>query len=217
MTTYPPITRQALTAVDAEQAISDVQRYFTSGKFTGGQFERFADGGDREAVASVFTSDDVVAVSLLSVRIPGRASLQLLGESAGRLTDLLREIPADIDLWDASDDLVGPQSAASQAWQLLMDFDGVGWVTAGKLMARKRPRLLPVYDQVVKRVLGRPDGAGLWLPLRDLLRDDPSVRERLGRIRSAAGIGDDISLLRVLDVVLWMRGDGRPEPAGEDV
>ena len=33
---------------------------------------------------------------------------------------------------------------------------GIGFVTAGKLMARKRPRLIPVYDDVVKCALDEP-------------------------------------------------------------
>lgn len=215
MNTYEPITRQDVTAIDSPNAVPDIEKYFRSGGYTGGQFERFAGGGDRADAADVLGTDDIVAVSLLSVKIPGRASLQILGDSSAELTDLLGRVPVDLDMWEASDDVVGPASPASQAWELLRGIDGVGWVTAGKLMARKRPRLLPVYDQVVKDVLGRPDGSGFWCALRDLLRDDATVRARLGEIRSEADIGEDISLLRVLDVVLWMHGDGTVEPGGQ--
>ena len=39
----------------------------------------------------------------------------------------------------------------------------MGWVTAGKLLARKRPRLIPVYDRVVRCALGRPAKPWRWL------------------------------------------------------
>ena len=52
---------------------------------------------------------------------------------------------------------------ADQAWRLLKAQDDVGWVTAGKLLARKRPRLIPVWDNVVRCALGRPANAWIWL------------------------------------------------------
>ncbi|WP_079077618.1 DUF6308 family protein [Streptomyces sp. Root369] len=72
-----------------------------------------------------------------------------------------------------------------------------------KLLARKRPRLLPVYDQVVRCVLGRPKS--LWLDLHAALRvDNWALHHELMALRQAADLPETVSALWVCDVVLWM-------------
>ncbi|WP_232839073.1 DUF6308 family protein [Streptomyces triticisoli] len=116
-----------------------------------------AGGGDRPTAANVVTADDLIAVQTLSVTIPGEAALDLLeGDVGGQLSALLHEIPNGMDMAEADADDLAPGSPADAAWRLLTDQPGIGWVTVGKLLARKRPRLLPVYDQVVRCLLGRP-------------------------------------------------------------
>ncbi len=105
-----------------------------------------------------------------------------------------------------------PGSPADQLWHKLDQIHGIGWVTAGKLLARKRPRLIPVYDNVVRDVVGKPDS--FWLGLRAALRaDGRGLQERLVRMRTQAEVGDDISAIRVFDVVAWMSGKGLPREA----
>ncbi|MFF7756029.1 DUF6308 family protein [Streptomyces sp. NPDC007971] len=95
-------------------------------------------------------------------------------------------------------------SPASRAWDLLVGQHGVGWVIAGKLLARKRPRLLPVYDDVVRCTLGHPPD--FWLPLHAALRAQEGASQRaLVGLRQAAGLSDSVSALRVCDVVVWMQ------------
>jgi hypothetical protein len=94
-------------------------------------------------------------------------------------------------------------SPSHTAWRVLRDQPGIGWVTAGKLLARKRPRLLPVYDQVVRCVLGRPKS--FWLDLHGALRaDNHALHRELTALRQSAGLPATVSALRVCDVVLWM-------------
>jgi hypothetical protein len=95
-------------------------------------------------------------------------------------------------------------SPARQAWDLLNAPHGMGWVTAGKLLARKRPRLIPVYDQVVRCAYGRPDGVWNWL-VGCFAADDGALSERLCAAREAAGVSAAVAPLRVLDVIIWMR------------
>ncbi|MFJ1709305.1 DUF6308 family protein [Kitasatospora sp. NPDC088346] len=86
-----------------------------------------------------------------------------------------------------------------------------GGVTAGKLLARKRPRLLPVYDRVVRCAVGRP--ASFWLSLRDALAaDGRALHRHLLDLRTAAALPGTVSALRVCDIVVWMghRADHRP-------
>ena len=81
-----------------------------------------------------------------------------------------------------------------------------------KLLARKRPDLLPVYDSHLKKVLRRPrNDQTWWRDLRcQLTKDDALVRE-LETVRARAG-AVHLSLLRTFDIMCWMFG-GSPEEA----
>ncbi|WP_086696180.1 DUF6308 family protein, partial [Streptomyces recifensis] len=172
--------------------------------YTGSLFAHLGAGGDRVGVADVVTAEDLVAVQMLSVTVPAKAALELLeGERGRRLSELLRRVPACADMADVDAAELDRSSSAHHAWDLLCDTRGVGSVIAGKLLARKRPRLLPVYDRVVKCVLGRP--SSFWLPLHTALRaDDHALHHTLLDLRKRAGVPDTVTALRVCDIVLWM-------------
>src|SRR5437660_693869 len=206
-----PIEPAHLDRYLGTEAPNVLNEYFNSGRYTGGRFERFAGGGDGPHVADRITSDDIVAVSLLGVRIPGQPALAILEERPTPLSALLADIPVAVDLWDAPEQTVSPDSPADQLWRNLNGLPGVGWVTAGKLLARKRPRLIPVYDRVVKAALGRPDGDEWWRPLRVTLVENPEIITRLEELRTGAGVGQDVTLLRILDVCIWMGANGKEE------
>ncbi|GGT65479.1 hypothetical protein GCM10010207_75850 [Streptomyces atratus] len=199
----PSVVGQRLRVVlDAERVVDDLRRYFGiglppgAGAFTGGRFEHLAGGGDRRQVADRFTAEDLVAVQTLSVTVPAPVALDLLSE-------LLRGIPSDTDLSEADASVVADGSPAYRAWCLLKDQYKIGWVIAGKLLARKRPRLLPVYDRVVRCALGHPPS--FWTDLRTALReDDEALHHRLLGLRESAGLPESVSALRVADVAVWM-------------
>ena len=188
-----------------DQGLGLVARYFDpTGGFSGGQFERFCGGGDAPECLDAFTPADLLSVTLLEVMVPGLAAISILGELGPHLNGHLGAIPADRDLWDVPLSDVGDDSDADKLWHDLVDrLYGVNWVIAAKLMARKRPRLIPVYDSVVKNALS-PGDKNFWLALRCEL-GDAGLRQRLTEMRSLAGIAEDISLLRVLDAAVWMR------------
>lgn len=80
----------------------------------------------------------------------------------------------------------------------------MGWVITNNLLARKRPSLVPVYDRVVRCAYGYP--AGLWNWLVTMFAEDGGVlNHRLLAAREAAGVSPQVSALRVLDVIVWMR------------
>lgn len=81
-------------------------------------------------------------------------------------------------------------------------------MTAHKLLARKRPHLLPVYDSVLRDALQGSTRA-FWLPLRnELLQQGGALVDRLAQLRDDAGLPPETPLLRVLDVAVWMRNFG---------
>ena len=193
--------------LDPKTAVPLVRKYYSESGvlYSGRKFETICGGGDRKGVANEITADDLVAVSLLSVNIPGEAAIQILESQRDVLTGHLKKIPTDVSLWDADDETVDDHlSEAAKAWNVLKGINDVGWVTANKLLARKRPHLLPVYDRVVKAAL-QPKSKDFWIPLRNsLLANDGEAIERLELIRDRAGYGQEIPLLRVLDVAVWM-------------
>jgi hypothetical protein len=84
-----------------------------------------------------------------------------------------------------------------------------GEVRASKLLARKRPQLIPIFDQVVGCVYGFNTSRGYWKWTHNILvTNDLEVVGQLSQIRGLAsqqnpGIAE-ISMLRVLDVAVWM-------------
>ena len=67
-------------------------------------------------------------------------------------------------------------------------------------MAAKRPRLIPVYDNKVRTLLN-PGDAPLWLTLRAQL---VTAGTRSAIETACASAPDDVTLLRRIDVALWM-------------
>ena len=136
------------------------------------------------------------------VNVSAPAAILLLDSRSDRFSELLQELGEDRDLVEErepwSDDWSG-----WLLWKELMRLPGVGATTASKLLARKRPRLRPIYDSVVAEVIGSTQ---LWEPLRSLLNSDPALHERLLRLRRDAGLFEAVSALRVFDVVTWMEG-----------
>ncbi|EYT83619.1 MULTISPECIES: DUF6308 family protein [unclassified Streptomyces] len=197
--------------MDPDRAVRDLRDYFGVGgapgavRYTGSRFESLGGGGDRPETADTVTAEDLIAVQTLSVRVPAPVALDLLeGELGVRMSELLRAIPAGLDMADAGTTHLAEGSPADAAWKLLREQPRIGWVTAGKLLARKRPRLLPVYDQVVRCVLGGPES--VWLGLCAALQaDERALHHALVELRQRAGLPEHISVLRVCDVVLWMR------------
>jgi len=85
---------------------------------------------------------------------------------------------------------------------------GLGRTTTSKLIARKRPRLVPIWDTVIAVVTDAHDHQ--WEPLRAALQeDDHALHRRLLTLRDAAGLPADVSALRVLDVIAWREGKNK--------
>lgn len=148
----------------ADRIRDDFDRYFTT--LNGRHFERFSAMGDPNR----FAATDILAVEALSVGVPPNSAAKLLDTEADDFNSLLRAIPADKDLWETDPSELGEGSLALTLYRRLRGLHRVGPVTATKLLASKRPRLLPVIDSVVTEVV-QPPGGSFWLPLRNQLAD----------------------------------------------
>lgn len=204
-----------LTADGTSEAVRLLRTYFGldgTKPYAGASFERFAGGGTRGEVADTITSDDILSVALLSVAIPPYAILEITGSpKADSIGELLAQIPREVHLKDVDPADITDDWPASKLWAELRAISGVGPVTTSKLLARKRPLLLPVFDRVVKKELGLSNH--FWAPLAaTLAENDGALHRHLEQLRDESKIGEDISPLRVLDIVVWMKGTGTVGP-----
>ncbi len=181
------------------------QRFWTE-PFTGRWFHVLADDDHPDDI----TARDLVAVSTLSVIVPARVAIWLLSnEGRVAVTELLASVPNDVDLWDGPD-LISENSALWQLWRLLetacwprpIPGNGMGGTTISKLMAAKRPRLVPIWDSVVRSLF--PPVQDYWQAFYTVTKD-PGLRLELS-IASGRGAPEDAGSLRRLDALLWMIG-----------
>lgn len=106
MSRVPISLTELLAVVDHPQAVEDLRRYFQPDraasrppKYSASRFESFAGGGDAPQTASRITEDDLVAITLLSVDVPGDVALLLLeGPLGPAITSHLAQIPTDVSI-----------------------------------------------------------------------------------------------------------------------
>jgi Family of unknown function (DUF6308) len=165
--------------------------------------------------------DDLVAVSMLSVDVPGQAALRFLERSAGHISERLSRIPTDLDLHDADSRQINDHSPAWSLWKVLRtqpkastDRAGVGEVTTSKLLSRKRPRLLPVWDSVVGREIGLTNSLTHWDDVHAFLTTGRV--QFLRELQAEAKVPPHVTVLRVFDVLLWMHGKNTQERRAQE-
>ena len=189
------------TGIEADRAARALRSYYAPGlHFTGSAFDGLLDHGNPNG----FTAVDMLAVTTLSVEVPPRAALRLIGSPD--VEPLLASIPTAADLWTYPE-LLHDDSHASRLWTLVRSHDGIGRTITSKLLAAKRPHLIPIYDQHVRAALGFDNQ---WPFMREVARS-PKVARLLvdiGNCRTAAGVPIEWSVLRIIDVVIWMRQHG---------
>jgi hypothetical protein len=181
-----------LTAPGLDRAVA---AYFCEPGFAGMTFSDLGRNPPDEIIA-----DDLLAVALLDITWRPQVVRVLLGSHRQQLSGMLAAIPQAIDLWDASDDVL---RRIDVPWDALTAIEGIGTASATKLLARKRPRLCPISDNVVIKAVDVPGRT--WDVLRCLLQD-PAARAEIEVLRPAIAAG--ASLLRILDVALWVSYSG---------
>lgn len=203
-------------ALDAQFADGSTVRaaidgYFGTegGVFTGSLFELLADTDPY-----AFTAQDLVALHALSEAVPARVAYWLLGhEGQTRTAVLLRRVPLDVDIWDdEAAALLARGGPLWHLWDLLQrgcwphedPANDMGATRISKLLATKRPRLVPVSDSFVSTALPTNHR---WAATRQALRD-PDRRARIADLTSGAPA--HVSLLRRIDAVVWYLNRRQP-------
>jgi Family of unknown function (DUF6308) len=178
-----------------EAATDDLTDYFT--RYTGRWFEYFSAQSDQLHL----NANDLCACAALSVELDGETVDGLMSK-AGEFDALLARSPArDVTLWqvDPTSDSYG---ALSDLYVLVREVKGMGVARTSKLIACKRPHLVPIRDSVVDSLLNA--GTEWWSPWRDVVSSPELVS--LVEDLSPPVVPAGTSILRRLDVMLWMYG-----------
>ena len=211
---------QAMSKVDDEAAVGYVKKYFEElanrrPRHAGCQFETFAGGGDLVEPNRI-TPADLNAVSMLSIHVPGQAALGIMEELSNKFEVLLGDLAVDLRLQDLDPGqftrFLDDDSPADRIGQILRqkeDLWGIGQTTASKILARKRPHLILIYDSVIAKQAGMRDIREQWRSWWEAFQGEKGQKssQRLDAIRTTSG-QPHLSLLRVLDIVLWMDRQG---------
>ena len=171
--------------------------------FTGRHFHTFGDQG-----APGWELDDLAAPALLDTPIGGYGLERILISERERFNELLAAVPVHVTIWDDGHGAVtAALDHATDLYSALLSIRGVGHTRAHKLIARKRPRLHPVYDSVVAAwFLG---SNGLRYPLAELVAAGCSPRKRIRAKFDPARV-TDLDELQLLDIAVWMCGSRSP-------
>ena len=215
----PKAIRRAGSFLEGPLALRALESY-SSGRYTGSWFESAgrpsdpATGVPVDPSPSRFSIEDLLSLALLDVGLEPKTMIGLLDRNA-EIASLLGRIDPSLSLADAPDpreESEGPWVPATQLWKVLRSVPQVGRTRASKLMARKRPHLIPIFDRHVAEGLGLTKHDNDWLIVQQVVRaHDQRLAEllfELQAIHPGEGRSRGLSRLRILDIVIWMRVHG---------
>lgn len=214
------VTLAALTAAgepDKNGTVPFSRYYDVDGNYAGATFTALEPNTPHDITAA-----DLHAVRLLSVELGASATRRLLnpGEPRDSVIAALEAVPTDVHLADATAGTLSSMAAFYEATRSAMRDPRTktsnAWVAPTKLTARKRPDLIPVRDNLVRRHLGLEKARDYridWQVMRHLANDEILLDKLQGAVTAAqvasAARGQqvalDTSVLRLLDVSLWER------------
>ena len=169
-----------------------VAAYYTEPAFAGMTFSNLGRNPRDE-----ITADDLLAVSLLDITWRPEVVRILLGsQQPGTRRPCSQHSPTT---WISGMPMTrcpnASMSCGTRSWRSTASAPPA----RPNLLARKRPRLCPISDSVVIKAIGVPQRT--WDVLRCLLQDQ-AARAQVEALRPA--VAADASLLRILDVILWI-------------
>ena len=204
-----------------DRMIEHMHRYFGalgdgSPRYAGSLFETFASRSRTSSGFSFayprFNECHILAAESLSIKIPSRAAIWLLEPDAVRDSaldecgQLLRRHTEFTGQGVAPESWTDDTSPFSKVHERLRDvqISDFGRVTRSKILAALFPGVVPIRDSHVEQMLGLEKSNIWWKEILKVLQDDGG---RVARDLASLNLSPDASrasLLRRLDVVLWM-------------
>ena len=165
---------------------------------------------------------DLFAPALLNAPIRRLRTYYELKEALPDLNDRLRAVPDNISLAEATTEEINKAARAFGIFDVRPDIFGVRLTTLAKILHRKRPQLLPLWDERIERCYHTDHGAPVpyepgrsweefavgWLHAvkADLTRTPEVQRAWAALTRLTPIDGPAITPLRALDIVGWRLG-----------
>ncbi|MDX6584624.1 MAG: hypothetical protein QOI10_3808 [Solirubrobacterales bacterium] len=203
-------------SIDISTAVKRVVEYVTSDDYLFGTYDAYRTNND----PNVLADGDLLAPLLLNVQVRVR-SYRKLQRWKRQIEQALAQLP-DVDLGDATDSDIDKVGACFD----VLDGEPHMGVTLAKVLHRKHPRLLPLYDRnvyacyVPERLPAATDRAWsdfIRLLATEMRRDLADHREAWDDICSEANQARDdppeLTPLRALDVLAWWTNGVGGDPA----
>ena len=197
-----------------QQFESYLEEYFTfKGHGRDGSFFEILGGrGDEGESKNCFTFTDLYAITCLSVKVPPQSGLKVVeGDLFEKTSRLLAKLPTNQQLFFPYWQRYG--GSVDELFKLLKKLDGVDWVTASKMISRKRPRLVAILDNVVFDALDLPDEASDDWEILSIICDDSEIQRLLTQMstnvqnRNQGNLGvtrmAGLPIWRILDICVW--------------
>lgn len=211
--------RRAGAFLEGDEAIRALELYF-SGRFSGAWFD--AAGRETDPATGVpvdptptrLTIEDVLSLALLDAGLGPEQITHLLDLNVD-IHHLLARIHGSLTLADApdpTDETEGPWVAANEMFKLVRKVPHIGRSRASKLLARKRPHLIPIWDRHLAAGLGMGKTDNDWAVAQQIVRTHgdrlAELRTELETAHPDEGRLWGLSQLRILDIVVWTRHHG---------
>lgn len=158
-----------------------------------------------------FTPWDFLAINSLSVYPKPEAMNGFLIDRVNEFNSLLRKAHEKVDalhpdqrmLWTIPPRFLASDNELANLYEALKSVDGFGYVTASKLLAVKFPDLIPIRDSKVEKLLQAQEL--WWEPMAQVMKNEEIFKILTDLSDGLQTKQPRPSLLRVLDVLLWMR------------
>lgn len=186
--------------------------------YSGAAFDRRPDDQGPGWSPDVIDESDLIALTYLSMPIYGHHALEILRYRRSEISRLLEQIPDGARIEDpGSGRLLSRGEAAWDLWLVLrhvgseLKHHSFGPVAAGKLLARKRPELIPISDSLVRATFDRPEPGTdtLWWDDVHAAALDADFWAYLTSLRQDVTAAAHLPALRVLDILAWMHSKTR--------
>lgn len=189
--------------------------------YAGAAFETTGHAWSEDRTLDVITPSDLLALGTLSTPLSKYTIQDLLAPEFQKTAgDLLARIDPDTSIVsDEGRALLGEGGDAWQLYSAIRSISGMGPTRTSKLLARKRPALIPIRDSFVEKALGATRDTQWWERMREYVSAPspvgPSPWIIAERIHEVLGLPTLVTPLRVIDAVLW-RSVESPDGAGVD-
>lgn len=147
---------------------------------------------------------DLLALQALNAPFPLRHVRTMRSDT--EFDNLLSQISTDVRInGNGAAQALANDNAADRLYAKLVGLDQVGKATASKLMALKRPALVPIRDTKVEDALGVGRGTISWWQAMRAEWESDVLSNRVTMLRTLLNgvLPATVSDLRLLDVAVW--------------